>query len=123
MILVDTSVWIDHWRRRDEILTSLLEQGAVLAHPFVIGELALGSMPRRDFVLNSLRRLPRTSVARDEEVMRLVDREALFGIGIGYIDAHLLAATRLTPGATFWTRDRRLAAAAEKLSLAARLFH
>jgi len=123
MILVDTSVWIDHWRRRDEILTSLLEQGAVLAHPFVIGELALGSMPRRDFVLNSLRRLPRTSVARDEEVMRLVDREALFGIGIGYIDAHLLAATRLTPDATFWTRDRRLAAAAEKLSLAARLFH
>jgi hypothetical protein len=123
MILVDTSVWIDHLRRRDEILTSLLEQGAVLAHPFVIGELALGSLPRRDFVLNSLRRLPRAKVARDEEVMRFVDREALFGIGIGFVDAHLLAATRLTAGATLWSRDRRLQAAAEKLALAARLFH
>ena len=123
MILVDTSVWIDHLRRRDEILTSLLEQGAVLAHPFVIGELALGSLPRRDFVLNSLRRLPRANVARDEEIMRFVDREALFGIGIGFVDAHLLAATRLTAGATLWSRDRRLQAAAEKLALAARLFH
>jgi len=123
MILVDTSVWIDHLRRRDEILTSLLEQGAVLAHPFVIGELALGSLPRRDFVLNSLRRLPRANIARDEEVMRFVDREALFGIGIGFVDAHLLAATRLTAGATLWSRDRRLQAAAEKLALAARLFH
>jgi predicted nucleic acid-binding protein len=123
MILVDTSVWIDHLRRRDEILTSLLEQGAVLAHPFVIGELALGSLPRRDFVLNSLRRLPRANIARDEEVMRFVDREALFGIGIGFVDAHLLAATRLTVGATLWSRDRRLQAAAEKLALAARLFH
>jgi predicted nucleic acid-binding protein len=123
MILVDTSVWIDHLRRRDEILTSLLEQGAVLAHPFVIGELALGSLPRRDFVLNSLRRLPRANVARDEEIMRFVDREALFGIGIGFVDAHLLAATRLTAGATLWSRDRRLQGAAEKLSLAAHLFH
>jgi predicted nucleic acid-binding protein len=123
MILVDTSIWIDHVRRGDEVLASLLQMGSVLAHPFVIGEVALGSMARRDIVLNSLRRLPRVQVARDDEVMRFVDKEALFGIGIGYVDAHLLAATRLTPGATFWTRDRRLAAAAEKLSLAARLFH
>jgi predicted nucleic acid-binding protein len=89
----------------------------------VIGELAIGSLPRRDFVLNSLRRLPRANVARDEEVLRFIDREALFGIGIGYVDAHLLTATRLTIGATFWTKDRRLLAAAEKLALAARLFH
>ena len=123
MILVDTSVWIDHLRSRDEILSTLLEQGNVLGHPFVMGELALGSLPRRDVVLNSLRRLPRANVARDEEVLRFVDREALFGVGIGYVDAHLLTATRLTADATFWTRDRRLQAAAEKLSLAARLFH
>ena len=123
MILVDTSVWIDHLRRRDEILTSLLEQGAVLAHPFVIGELALGSLARRDIFLRSLRRLPRANVAANDEVIRFVDREALFGVGIGYIDAHLLAATRLTAGATFWSRDRRLIEAAEKLSLAARVFH
>jgi predicted nucleic acid-binding protein len=123
MILVDTSVWIDHIRRRDEVLETLLEQGSVLAHPFVIGELAVGTLARRDFMLYSLRRLPRANVARDDEVMRFVDHELLFGIGIGYIDAHLLAATRLTEGATFWTRDRRLLAAAEKLSMAARLFH
>lgn len=123
MILVDTSIWIDHLRRRDEILTSLLEREDVLGHPLVIGEMAMGSMPRRDFVLNSLRRLPMANFARDDEVMTFIDRESLFGIGIGFIDAHLLAATRLTPGATFWTRDRRLSAAAEKLSLAARVFH
>ena len=123
MILVDTSIWVDHVRRGDELLASLLEKGEVLVHPFVIGELALGSMARRDIVLNSLRRLPKASVARDEEVIRFVGREALFGIGIGYIDAHLLAATRLTIGATLWSRDRRLTAAAKKLSLAAQLFH
>jgi predicted nucleic acid-binding protein len=123
VILVDTSIWIDHVRRGDELLASLLEKGEVLVHPFVIGELALGSMARRDIILNSLRRLPKTSVARDEEVIRFVDREALFGIGIGYVDAHLLAATRLTIGATLWSRDRRLLAAAEKLSLASRLLH
>lgn len=123
MILVDTSIWIDHLRRRDEILTSLLEREIVLGHPLVTGELAMGSMPRRDFVLNLLRRLPTAAFVRDDEVMTFIDRESLFGIGIGFIDAHLLAATRLTSGATLWTRDRRLMAAAEKLALAARVFH
>jgi predicted nucleic acid-binding protein len=89
----------------------------------VIGELAIAILARRDLMLSSLRRLPKANVARDDEVMRFVDRETLRGIGIGYIDAHLLASTRLTEGATFWTRDRRLHAAAERLSLAARLFH
>ncbi len=112
MILVDTSVWIDHLRRRDEILASLLEQGTVLAHPFVLGELALGNLARRDLVLNSLRRLPRASVAGEHEVMHFIEQQTLFGIG--YIDAHLLAATRLTEGATFWSRDRRLQATAEE---------
>lgn len=123
MILVDTSVWIDHLRRSDDVLAALLEQGTVLAHPFVIGELALGSLARRDAILRLLRRLPKANVARDDEVMSLIDKEGLSGIGIGYIDAHLLAATRLTVDAMFWTRDRRLLAAAEKLSLSARLFH
>jgi predicted nucleic acid-binding protein len=123
VILVDTSVWIDHLRRADEILTSLLEQGTVLAHPFVTGELALGSISGRDLILNSLRRLPTVNVAGVSEVLQFIKQEALFGIGIGYVDAHLLAATRLTEGATLWTRDKRLLAAAEKLSLAARLAH
>lgn len=123
MILVDTSVWIDHLRRADEILTSLLEQGTVLTHPFVIGELALGSISGRDLILNWLRRLPAVSVAGVTEVLQFIKQESLFGIGIGYVDVHLLAATRLTEGATLWTRDRRLLAAAEKLSLAVRLSH
>jgi predicted nucleic acid-binding protein len=123
VILVDTSVWIDHLRHRDELMASLLEKSEVLIHPFVIGELALGSLARRDFFLNSLRRLPRANVARDDEVVRFIDQGSLFGIGIGYVDAHLLAATRLTAGATFWSRDRRLTAVAERLSLAAHLLH
>jgi predicted nucleic acid-binding protein len=122
MILVDTPVWVDHLRHRDERLAALLEQALVLVHPHVIGELALGQPRQREF-LSDMEDLPRANVASDEEVLHLIARETLFGIGIGYVDAHLLAATRLTEGATLWTRDRRLLAAAEKLSLAARLSH
>ena len=122
MILVDTSVWVDHLRQGDDRLAGLLENGMVLVHPHVIGELALGQPRQRDS-LADLAELRFANVASDEEVLHLIEQESLFGSGIGYVDAHLLAATRLTPGATFWTRDRRLAAAAEKLSLAARLFH
>ncbi len=119
MILVDTSVWIDHLRRGDDALAALLDAGQVLAHPFVIGELALGALQPRELVLQSLDDLPQATVATDQEVLRVIDRYALWGLGIGYVDAHLLAAARLTPGAALWTRDRRLAGAAEKLSLAA----
>jgi predicted nucleic acid-binding protein len=122
VILVDTSIWIEHLRHGDARLVALLEQELVLIHPYVIGELALGQSRQRDG-LADLFDLPSTAVASDEEVLRFIDREALFGIGIGYVDAHLLAATRLTPDATFWTRDRRLFAAAERLFLAARSFH
>ena len=123
MILVDTSVWIDHLRSGDTLLAGLLEQGQVLSHPFIIGELALGNLRQRETVLADLRELPQASVALDDEVMLLIDRDRLFGIGIGYVDAHLLAATRLTQGAALWTRDKRLSAAAERLSLAARTVH
>jgi hypothetical protein len=121
VILVDTSVWVDHLRGTDEQLVSLLSSGTVLTHPLVIGELALGSLHRRDVVLGALRNLPRAVVADDDEVLRFIEAEALAGIGIGYIDAHLLAATRLTPDASFWTRDRRLSLVAGRLSLSARL--
>jgi len=123
VILVDTSVWIDHLRSGDTLLAGLLEQGQVLSHPFIIGELALGNLRQRETVLADLRELPQASVALDDEVMLLIDRDRLFGIGIGYVDAHLLAATRLTQGAALWTRDKRLSAAAERLSLAARTVH
>ena len=123
MILVDTSVWVDHLRHGDVRLAALLEHQTVLAHPQVIGELALGQLRHRDAVLSELMELPRATVASDDEVLRLIERETLYGSGLGYVDAHLLAATRLTPGALIWTRDRRLLSAAEKLSLAARLSH
>ncbi len=92
-------------------------------HPFVIGELALGQLRRRSVVLEALQGMHQAMVAQDDEVMRLIDQHALFGIGIGYVDAHLLTAVRLTPDTQLWTRDKRLLAAAARLSLAARVSH
>jgi len=123
VILVDTSIWIDHLHRGDDALAALLARDEVLTHPFIIGELALGSLRRRDFVLRALYRLPGANVARHDEVMQMITREKLSGLGIGYIDVHLIAATRITPDALLWTRDRRLAAAAGQLSLSAPVVH
>ena len=117
MILVDTSVWVDHLRTADDHLTSLLEDGRVLMHPFVVGEIALGTLRRRDSVLAELQELPQAAVAEDREVLVLIDRHQLAGRGIGYVDAHLLAAAKLTPGASLWTRDNRLQRAADQLGL------
>jgi predicted nucleic acid-binding protein len=118
LILVDTSIWIDHLRADNAALKRLLDVGRVLMHPFVIGELALGRMRQREMILAALSDLPRAELATDTEVLGFVDREALFGRGIGYVDAHLLASTRLSAGATMWTRDARLRSVAEKLGLA-----
>ena len=123
MILVDTSVWVEHLRVASAILKELLDHGEILGHPFVLGELALGSLRQRERFLSDLRDLPQAVVAEDEEVSRMIDRQALFGRGIGYVDAHLLAAARLTAGSRLWTRDRRLQAVAAELSLAAALSH
>ena len=121
MILVDTTIWIDHIRAPQEGLRRLLLAKQVLAHPHVIGEVMLGSLRQRAVVLEELRNLPPAVVAEDDEVMRLIERESLFGLGIGWVDAHLLASTRLTIGASLWTRDRILAAVASRLALAWRL--
>ncbi|MGK8196123.1 type II toxin-antitoxin system VapC family toxin [Burkholderia cepacia] len=123
MILVDTSVWIDHLRSGDATLTTLLEAERVLIHPFVVGELALGSLRDRETVLDALRDLPAAAAATDDEVQRMIDVAPLYGLGIGYVDAHLLASVRLTSGSKLWTRDRRLLAAAERLQLAAHPAH
>lgn len=119
MILADTTIWIDHLRHGDTALAAALKAEKIVIHPFVIGELALGNLRPRDTVLAELHRLPLLMVADDDEVMHLIERGPLFGLGIGYVDAHLLAAARLAPGTTLWTRDKRLAAAAALLSLAA----
>ncbi len=91
----------------------------MLGHPFVIGEIALGHLRQRKMLLEHLRNLPGAAVASDEEVYTLIDRRQLFGRGIGYVDAHLLAATMLTSGAKLWTRDKRLLSAAGELELLA----
>ena len=119
MILVDTSVWVDHLRARDKTLAGLLDDGSVLAHPFVAGELALGNLRQRDVVLSALSDLPTATVAADAEVLHFIERNALFGRGLGYVDVHLLAAVRLTSGAALWTRDKRLHAIATELGMAA----
>jgi predicted nucleic acid-binding protein len=118
VILVDTSVWIDHFRRNDRRLAALLELDAVLTHPFVVGESALGDLRQRELILGTLQRLPQIGIAINEEVLRFIGEHRLFGLGIGYVDAHLLAATRLTAGTSLWTRDKQLHAAAEALGLA-----
>jgi predicted nucleic acid-binding protein len=119
VILVDTSVWIDHLRKTEMGLRRLLGMGRVLSHPFVIGELAMGSFKRRDLLLSELGDLPWAKIAEHGEVLHFVSEHTLFGSGIGYIDAHLLAAVRLVPGTLIWTRDKRLLEVASKLSLAA----
>lgn len=118
MILVDTSIWIDHLRAGDKSLSALLDAGRVLAHPFVVGELALGILRQRDIILDALSDLPQARVATDKEVLHLIDQNALSGLGIGYVDAHLLAAVRLTAGSVLWTRDKRLHRVADRLKVA-----
>ena len=118
MILVDTSIWIDHLRAGSDLLAKLLNTGRVLAYPFVIGELALGEMRQRETILEALSNLPRAELATDVEILSFINRQALFGRGIGYIDVHLLASVRLTAGAELWTRDKRLHSVAEELGLA-----
>jgi predicted nucleic acid-binding protein len=123
MVLIDTSVWVDHLQRRNAELVALLNHGQVLAHPFVIGELALGSLQQRSTVLEALQNLPACAMATDVEVLHFINSHTLHGIGIGYVDVHLLAAARLTPTVKLWTLDKRLQAAATKLELNFMLSH
>jgi predicted nucleic acid-binding protein len=116
MILVDTSVWIEHLRAGQAELAALLNEGVVLTHPFVIGELACGSLRHRARILADLAALPAAVTATDAEVLRFVEEHKLHGLGIGWIDAHLLASALIT-NCRFWTLDRRL----ERSALAARV--
>jgi predicted nucleic acid-binding protein len=118
MILIDSSVWVDHLRSGDATLVRLLNDGLALAHPFVIGELALGHLKKRAMILADLQNLPQAVLAHDEEVLRFIDQHTLHGLGIGYVDAHLLTSVRLTSHGSLWTRDKRLHAIAKRLGLA-----
>ncbi|MDB5847260.1 MAG: VapC toxin family domain ribonuclease [Rhodoferax sp.] len=123
MILVDTSVWVDHLQKGNDELAQALNRGQVSMHPFVLGELGLGSLQQRAQILDALQNLPFAAMATDTEVMGFISANVLHGIGIGYVDAHLLASTRLTPGTKLWTLDRRLQAAATRLGLAITSLH
>ncbi len=118
MILVDTSVWIDHLHRTIPSLVEALEDEDVLTHPFVIGELACGRLKDRGVVLDSLTALPAALVASHEEVLIYIDERRLMGKGLGYIDAHLLASGTLTAGVRLWTRDKHLRTVAISLGVA-----
>ena len=123
MILVDTAIWVDHLNASDPRLLRLLDNDDVLTHPFVIGEIMLGSLKDRDEVREALEGLRQSSVADDVEVMRLIEAKKLAGTGIGYVDAHLLASVLLTRKAQLWTRDRRLSAVAAHLSIGYEALH
>lgn len=118
MILVDTSVWVDHLRAGDAELAALLNSSQVLMHPFVLGELACGNLRNRTEVLALVKDLPQAALATDEEVLFFIERHALMGRGIGYVDAHLLAAVTLGGGTKIWTRDKCLRTVAGALALA-----
>lgn len=117
MILIDSSIWIDHVRRADPVLTRLLEERTVLGHSWVAGELALGRGSRRDELISLVLTLPRAVLAADSELLRFIELESLSATGIGYVDAQLLASTRLTPDARLWSRDNRLASVAARLGV------
>lgn len=117
MILVDTSIWIDHLRTADHPLGTLLSTGLICIHPWVIGELACGNLGNRHEILELLQALPPLSVATHQEALHFIERHRLMGRGIGYIDAHLLTAAAIHR-AKLWTRDKRLNAIAEALDLA-----
>lgn len=118
MILVDTSVWIHHLRKGDRELTRLLNEGVVLCHPFVIGELACGNLKNRVEILSLLAALPSSSLASHAEGLHLVTERKLAGRGIGWIDVHLLASALLSK-CTLWTKDKALGAVAAALEIGA----
>lgn len=117
MILADTSVWVAHLRHGSEDLARALEVGEVLCHPHVVGELACGNLRNRDGILELLRALPAASTATDDEVLACLERNHLYGTGLGYTDVHLLASAMLTP-ARLWTLDTALGREARRLRVA-----
>jgi hypothetical protein len=121
MILADTGIWIDYFRRRDAKMRKLLEDGQVATHPFIVAEIALGSLHDRRKTLSEMEALWEVKVARLAEVRRLIEVHALYSRGIGLIDVHLIASCLLTQGTQLWTRDFSLQKIAKSLGIHAEL--
>ena len=118
MIVVDTNILIAHFKASDPLFALQTRRGRIRVHPLVIGEFAMGRVANRVAILSLLKEARKPSVASDAQVLELIERDEMFVKGIGFIDAHLVAATRLTPEATLWTRDKRLLREARRLSIA-----
>lgn len=116
MILVDTSVWVSHLREGSTELTGLLNDGNVLCHPFIVGELACGNLNNRQAILSYLELLPMSIVAEHEEVLSFIENNRLMGKGLGYVDVHLITSAVLTD-VPFWTLDKKLAQTADNLHI------
>jgi predicted nucleic acid-binding protein len=121
VILADTGIWIDHFRKAEPELQRHLAQTNIAMHPFIVAELALGSMPDRGRTLAMLDRMPQARTAQLGEVRRMIEVHSLYSQGIGLTDAHLLASTLITPFTLLWTRDKRLRGIAEALGVSANL--
>ncbi|HEV2215757.1 MAG TPA: type II toxin-antitoxin system VapC family toxin [Terracidiphilus sp.] len=121
MILADTSVWVDHFRAGDDELRKQLTSRNIVIHPFIVAELALGSLPQRTATLSFLEQLPGTRVARLDEVRQMVEARSLYSRGIGLVDAHLIASVFINPSTVLWTRDNRLSGIAQTLGISANL--
>lgn len=118
MILVDTSVWIDHFKAPVGALEDLARREQILGHPFVTGELAVGHLREWAVALDALRRLLQAKVASENEFLTLISSERLAATGLGFVDVHLLASCRIIPGTRLWSRDKRLAKYANQLGVA-----
>jgi predicted nucleic acid-binding protein len=117
MILADTSIWVDHFRKRDAELQRQLLRNNITIHPFITTELALGSLPDRHKTIADLELLPQVKVAHINEVRSMIESQSLFRKGLGFVDAHLIAATLITPGMALWSRDKRLRSTAQAMGI------
>lgn len=115
MIVIDTNIWIDHFRGSDPRIAALMTEGSIAQHAFVTGELAMGDLRMRDQTLLMLQSLAQVIPADEKVIYDIINNMQLVGTGLGFVDIHLLAALRESPDLRLWTRDNRLAAQAERL--------